>query len=248
MLEPVHSHTLVFPTKTSNMDLCSTWKPSSFLEAMQETASENCDLLGCGRDDLLRLNNAWVALRIELFMDRYPVHGENVSFLTYPKRPRHGMYPRYFVISDEKGETIGKASSIWALLDLETRKAIPSSPVNDLIPETPELPPCLPKLPPLVTPLSAEPVIAERVPVYTDLDANTHVNNARYMDWCCNALGIEEMQHSVISHFVIDYAKEITPGQLIRTELRREGNTFTFAGYEGDTLHFSIFGELQPRR
>ena len=93
-----------------------------------------------------------------------------------------------------------------------------------------------------------EPVIAERVPVYTDLDANTHVNNARYMDWCCNALGIEEMQHSVISHFVIDYAKEITPGQLIRTELRREGNTFTFAGYEGDTLHFSIFGELQPRR
>ena len=68
------------------------------------------------------------------------------------------------------------------------------------------------------------------------------------MDWCCNALGIEEMQHSVISHFVIDYAKEITLGQQIRTELRREGNAFTFAGYEGDTLHFSIFGELQPRR
>ena len=86
MLEPVHSHTLVFPTKTSNMDLCSTWKPSSLLEAMQETAAANCDLLGCGRDDLLRLNNAWVALRIEVFMNRYPVHGENVSFLTYPKR------------------------------------------------------------------------------------------------------------------------------------------------------------------
>ncbi len=247
MSQPVHSVCQAFPIKTTNMDLCSTWKPSSLLEAMQETASTNCDLLGCGRKDLLKQNNAWVALRMEIFMDRYPALGETASVLTYPKPPRHGMYPRYFVISDEHGEAIGKVSSLWALLDLETRKSISFSPVNALIPDTPELAPCLPKLPPLVAPLSSASVVSEFLPVYTDLDANRHVNNARYLDWCCNALGIETMSQYELAHFVINYEKEIIPGQRIRTELRREGSTFYFAGFEGDILHFAILGDLRLR-
>ena len=247
LTEPVHFYTRNYPVNTANMDMCSSWKASCMLEAMQETAATNSDLLGCGRQDLLKEHLAWVVLRMELYIDRYPVHSETATVMTYPKPPRHGMFPRYFILSDENGQVFARASSIWALLDLETRRSVPGASIGALIPETPELPPCLPKLPPVVSVLDAQPILEERVPVFTDLDANAHVNNVRYLDWCCNALGIDEMRRSEISHFVINFNREIVPGQKIRTDLRRICNTFTFSGYEGDEPHFHIFGELRQR-
>ena len=243
----MHSLTRQYAVQTANMDLTSSWKPSSLMEALQETAAQNSDLLGCGRLRLLEDGIVWVVLRMEVFMDRYPRLGESVSVLTYPKKPRHGMYPRYFVLTDEHEETIGRASSLWALLDLQTRKSIQSPRVMACIPDNPELAPCLPSLPPVVQVLDAEPEIGEHLPVYTDLDANTHVNNVRYIDWCCNALGIETMKDCALGHFVINFNREIVPGQTIRTEMRRDHGQFTFSGLEGDVRHFDIAGDLRPR-
>ena len=148
---------------------------------------------------------------------------------------------------DSEGREIGRASSLWTLLDLSTRKSVQSPEVAACMPDNSELVPCLPTLPPLVRPLPTDPVTGIREPLYSDLDANCHVNNIRYLDWCCDALGIPVMQQMELSHFVISFLQEIVPGQKILTELRREGERFTFSGLEGDTRHFDIAGELMPR-
>ena len=85
-------------------------------------------------------------------------------------------------------------------------------------------------------------------PVYTDLDVNGHVNNTRYMDWCCNALGIDTMKDSCLARFDVNYDVEVRPGQEVRTELRRLGEEFSFSGFEGDTRHFDVGGTLAPRK
>ncbi len=240
------SCTLTRQIVTGHVDLKNSWRASSILEFLQESAVENCIALGCGRNDLLREGLAWVVLRMEVVMDRYPELGSEVQVLTFPKHERHGMYPRYFVISDKNsGEVLGKASSVWTLLNLETRTVATSSFASSCIPDNPELVPPMDKLPPLVQPLDAESVLGTRIPTYSDLDANIHVNNVRYMDWCCDALGVSVMQNMSLSHFVVNYTQEIVPGQIIQTDLRKDGNFFTFSGSEGETQHFKIFGELK---
>ena len=246
-METQKSYTYDLTIGTAQMDLCSRWRPSSLLESLQESASLNSNALGCGRQDLLRKNMVWVLIRIEVCMDAYPVLGDRVRVLTYPKPQRHGMYPRYFVLSDpQTGRVFGRASSLWTLLDLTTRRAVNAQWVADTILPNPELEPCLP-LPGAVQELEAEPVCSIQVPQYAELDANSHVNNVRYLDWCCNTLGIPTMRESELAHFTVHYHHEIVPGQTIRTELRRDGMSFSFAGYEGETCHFAIQGGLREK-
>lgn len=246
-METKHSYTSEFVTSTHIMDFQSALRPSGLMEIMQETAGGNSDALGCGRADLLKKNMVWVLLRCQIFMDRWPTMGQTASVLTYPKQPRHGMYPRYFVVRDEQGQEIGKAFSLWTLLDIESRKSVQSPEVASSIPDNSELKPCLPGMPPMVTPLDTEPVVGLREPVYSDLDANCHVNNVRYLDWCCDALGIDVLRDMELANFAVCFLQEIVPGQKIRTELRRKDNLFSFSGTEGATRHFEISGELRPR-
>ena len=74
---------------------------------------------------------------------------------------------------------------------------------------------------------------------------NGHVNNTRYLDWCCNALGIDVMRTHEMRRFAVNYNQEILPGQEVRTVLRHDGNTFSFSGFEGDIRHFDVGGTLE---
>ncbi|MBQ7850680.1 MAG: hypothetical protein IJ343_13225, partial [Clostridia bacterium] len=84
------------------------------------------------------------------------------------------------------------------------------------------------------------------LPVYTDLDMNGHVNNTRYLDWCCNALGVETLRTMELAAFAVNYNQEILPGQEVRTELHRLADAFSFSGFEGESRHFDIGGMLRP--
>jgi len=183
---------------------------------------------------------------MEVRMTRYPKLGETVALTTVPTRSRRGIYPRYFVMKDDRDEMIGCASSLWCLLDLTDRRMAVSEEVSKGLPENRDFEPPI-GLPGAVEHLDVEPETALFVPQYTDLDVNRHVNNTKYVDWCCNALGIDLMTECALRHFRVNYNAEIRPGQQIVTELRRDGDRFSYCGREGDIRHFEIDGELMPR-
>ena len=102
-------------------------------------------------------------------------------------------------------------------------------------------------MPATVKALSGDIKAAEIVPQFTDLDINCHVNNTKYLDWCCNALGMDIMKDNCIMTFDVNYDAEILPGVELRTELTVEGDRFAFMGFAGDKRHFSIGGRLAKR-
>ena len=102
-------------------------------------------------------------------------------------------------------------------------------------------------LPGPVTEVSGAVSRSTRIPEYTDLDVNHHVNNTKYMDWCCNALGIDRMKESALRRFCLNYDMEVLPGQEINTELRLLGDSFSYCGFHGEQRSFDIGGELMPR-
>ena len=157
---------------------------------------------------------------------------------------RHLLYRRAHLFRDSTGQMIGAAQGFWVLLNLTTRAIEPNPTVDErLAVEAQNAPVCAPRA---VRPLGNMPTCGQLTPQFTEYDINGHVNNARYLDWCWNALGRDGLDGREIAGFDINYDSEILPGEVIRTELCLEGDRFTFCGFSGDKRRFGIDGILRP--
>ena len=233
--------------RTCQCDMNGAWRPGAMMETMQEVAGQHSELLGVGRNALQEKGMAWVLTRLEIEMDRYPVIGERISVETYPTPLKRWFFPRCFILRDGAEREIGRAATLWVLLDLTARRMARPDLVAGYLPDNSDLP-CPLGLPAPVTEISGT-IEQQRFPVqYTDLDANHHVNNTRYMDWCCNALGIETLQQQELAHFSLNFNTEVLPGQQVRAELHRMDSAFSYSGFVGDTRAFDIGGTLRERK
>lgn len=237
------TYTQEFRIASYQADVSARIKPSAILEIMQEMAGAHAEMLDVGRSRLLSMNLAWVLTRVEVRMERYPLSGEVISVETFPMPNRRVFFPRYFIFRDAAGNQIGCAGSMWVVLDITTRKMANAAEIASLLPDNSDL------TAPMGMPATVEEIPGEeqesfRSPVYTDLDMNGHVNNTRYLDWCCNELGIDTMRSATMKQFAVNFNQEILPGQEVRTALRREGDRFSFSGFEGDKRHFDVGGML----
>lgn len=236
-----------FILRTCNCDFQGTWRPSAILETMQEAAGAHSHLLGCGRDALLKKNTVWVLTRSEVQMQAYPRILDRVIVETFPMPNRRWFFPRYYLFKNEEGKILGHAGTLWALLDINTRKMLPPGDVAALIPDNSDL------IAPMGLPATVDAVdgaekMIHRLPCYTDLDVNQHVNNTRYADWACDALGIDTMRENCLESLIINYNAEILPNQEITLHASRSGNFYRVAGYHEDKLHFELGGKLMPRK
>ncbi len=240
------TYTETFRLLSRDCDLTASWRPGAILLAMQEAGGAHSELIGAGRNALALQNLAWVLTRIEVEMDRYPKAGESLALETFPAPVRRWFFPRYFIVRDERENEIGRAASLWVLLDLTTRRMVQPGSVAALMPDNSDLPAPL-GLPGSVNEVSGTLEEGRFLPRYTDLDYNGHVNNTRYVDWACDALGIDTMSAYEPARFTVNYNMEILPGREVRTELRRLGPDFSFCGFVDGERHFDLGGHLRPR-
>ena len=242
----VNTYDETFTLRPRDCDLNEKWRPSAILETMQDTAGAHSIHLGCGRDELIRKNMVWVIARCEVHMDRYPAAGEQITVHTFPTPTRICFFPRYYVFTDARGEMIGKAGTLWLLLDVTTRRMLPPGDVGKLIPDNKDLSVPM-NLPATVGNLQGDEFVSEYRPVYTDLDVNGHVNNTRYADWLCNTLGIDLMTEYEPEHIILNYNHEVLPGHVVTLHRILKGNEYRLSGKVGDTVAFEIGGTLRAR-
>lgn len=235
-----------FLLRTCDCDLTGQWRPGAILTAMQEAAGAHSELLGCGRDALLRDGIVWVASRAEIRMKRYPGIGERLTVETFPMPLRRWFFPRYYVFRDEAGEQIGCAGTLWLLLDWTTRKMAPPDAAARTIPDNSDLTPPM-GLPGTVEAVAGEETVSLREPMYFDLDVNQHVNNTRYADWACDALGVDCMRAYCLETLLVNYAREVRPQQKITLRAARDGLRYRVAGYHEDEMVFELGGTLRRR-
>jgi acyl-ACP thioesterase len=242
----VNTYDETFVIRPRDCDLNEKWRPSAVLETMQDVAGTHSMLLGCGRSDLVRNNIVWVLSRCELHMDRYPSVGEKITVHTFPTPTRICFFPRYYIFTDEHGKMIGKAGSLWLLLDLTTRRMLPPGDVGKLIPDNRDLSVPM-NLPATVGQLQGEEFVSEYKPVYTDIDVNGHVNNTRYADWLCNALGLDLMKEYEPAHIILNYNHEVLPEHTVVLRRILKGTEYRLSGFIGESAAFDIGGVLRKR-
>ena len=230
----------------SACDSAGVWRPSAILSALQDAASAHVDVLGSGRTLLVQEGVVWVLSRLELQMDRYPAAGETVEIETFPLPNRRWFFPRSFILRDGDGRQIGCAATLWVLMDLNTRRMAAPGSVAERLLDNSDL------VAPLAAPaaparLEGESATFTRLPAYTDLDVNGHVNNTRYADWLCDALGIDLMRDHCLRNLRINFAAEILPGQEMTLNLVRSGENFHLSGAHEGKVHFEIGGAVGER-
>ena len=229
--------------RTHDCDMGGHWKPSSILESMQEAAIAHCDSLNLGRPVLDSMGIAWVLSRCRVEMKRLPHIDETCTVSTWAMPTRHLFFPRAHAFKDAEGAIIGEAYGLWLLMDKESRKAVSNPLITAHLPI--EQNTVSVKVGGAVRHVSNSLITQQMTPQYTDFDLNGHVNNAKYMDWCWNALGAEALTGRRIAAFDVEYDREVRIGEKVRTALSRDGETFSFCGFMQDgTRCFGIRGGL----
>ena len=145
------------------------------------------------------------------------------------------------VRTEVRGKEIGTASTLWMLMNLETREAVSAEKVGIVLPDNRDMSPPMP-FPSPVSLVSAAPRICFWQAMYSDLDVNRHVNNTKYADWFCNQLGWEMLIKKEIHRMVLDYNAEVLPEQEIIFHMKQKENCCQMIGHSqmGVRLHQDI--------
>lgn len=231
------------------LDMCSvdftgSWQPGAVFRTMQEAADGHCHVLELTFERLRTLGVAWVLSRAQLHMDAYPTLGQRVTVRTWPGKTKHVFFPRYFVFEAD-GKTLGCASTLFVLMDLQARRIAPPSRLDVEMPAY-DLPAPLP-FPGNLRTLSAPAERRAYQPVYTDLDMNLHVNNTRYVDWFMNQFPVERHRRQMVSELLVHYNAEVTPDEGLALEVSQEEDVSILRGLCGDSCCFSVQGRWRSR-
>ncbi len=203
---------------------------TSIANYLQELAYQHARKLGLGYDDLKNNGRLWVLSRMRIEMLTYPVWNDEVWIETWPSGIDRLFALRDFRITGKNGRLLGKASTAWLIIDLESRRIIRPGKLHDcfssVIEEDRVFNTGLVKLD---RPAQIRFEMKHKVG-FSDLDILGHVNNVRYIEWCIDAALEYSKQRRNVAGIEINYLHEA-----------RLGNTVLIQIGEGpeEVMHFS---------
>ncbi len=210
------SHARKFTVAVDETDYRELLKPSAVLQYFQDLATAHANKLGVGYNDLLKQDKCWVISRLGYRVNKYPSLGEEISAITFPKKPRIVDVNRDYYVTDKDGNGLISGTSKWCVIGISDRNI---KKCKDLFPyEDAFFNPAEPfengnrKIKPLEE-LGVEIKRGGEFTVgITDLDRNRHMNNARYGDAVLNSCGIDELNEKKIASFDINFISELFVG------------------------------------
>lgn len=210
----------------SDTDLKQRLRLSRLFTLLQEAATDHAALLGAGSDKTLDRGLLWIVTLQEAIVHRMPAYGESVRIVTWPGKIRHLLFPRFYRIEDETGGALIEASSLWALMDRETRKA--AFPERHGINVPPVVTGNEISLPSVPRTQPAESTGTFTVP-YSYIDQNGHMNNTRYFDLAEDVIPAE-LRARPLCRVQTEYSREAILGTEITLKSERDADSFLLVG------------------
>lgn len=178
-------------------------------------SEEQSDQLNRGTDFIQSFGVTWILTNYHVMISRLPQVGETVSVTTKAQEYNKYFCYRTFWFYDEAGNELVKIESVFALMDIHTRKM--SRVTEEIIaPFESEKISKIRRFGQL-TKLDKEKPYTQlpyRVRFY-DIDSNQHVNNAIYFNWILDALGYDFLNQHQPKSITIRYEKEVSYGNQI---------------------------------
>lgn len=205
-------------------------KESALLNILQDIATLSAESLGFGPSFVFANNYAWVVLKyhIELYM---PLTNLDSIILKTEPRGVSKLYAfRDFSIFTKKGTLLGKVVSTWALIDMETRRMLPT---QKTLPMMLPFEKRLDDLEYRAIDKFEQPMYVKEFAVrFDDIDVNKHANNSNYIVWALESLPLEFRLSYNAKTIDIKFRKEISLGGSVVVESIKSDDEFC------QTVHF----------
>lgn len=174
---------------------------------MLQAATRHAEERGFGYSHMVSKNRVWVLTRMNIQLSEYPTNDKNIKVNTWVSDVNKLFTERCFSFEDEDGNFFGYARSLWASIDMETRR-----PTNVLE---------LDGLTDFKTESDCPIAIASKLTVpndlekhssftirYSDIDINKHLNSMKYIEHFVDVFPLDFYQKKEIKGFEINYMSE----------------------------------------
>jgi acyl-ACP thioesterase len=187
---------------------------ASTFDFFQEAAINHAEALGVGRDALVKTGQIWVLSRLSVVWDRRPKWREALTVRTWPRGWEKLFALRDYDIRDAAGVPVVRGRSCWIVLDMEKRRPLRPQAVMATLPANQGLD-AMDGVPPALESREDLRRAGERRALYSDVDYNGHVNNARYVQWIQDLMEPEILENCGRARLDINYLGEVKPGQAV---------------------------------
>lgn len=196
-------------------------KESILLNHLEDIASLSAESLNFGSTFALSHNYAWFLLKYRIEFYKEIKEYASIRIETEPRGVSKLYAFRDFSFYSQENELLGKATSTWALVDMDTRRIISAQ-----------------KSLPFISPFEKreDDLIYDKIEAieninytkefnvrFDDIDTNHHVNNSNYIIWALESLPYEFRLHHTPKIINIRYKKEISLGGKILSEAQHKG-------------------------
>lgn len=170
---------------------------------------------GFGLAHLNEENCTWVLSRLAVELDGLPCCHEAFTIRTWVENVYRLFTSRNFSLAGKDGRIIGYARSVWAMINLQTRKPIDLLSINGggitgyVCDE-----PCPIGKPSHIKVAATAPVHSLKAR-YSDIDMNGHVNSIRYVEHILDLFPLSMYREKRIRRFEMAYVAESYYGDLL---------------------------------
>ncbi|GFQ06646.1 palmitoyl-acyl carrier protein thioesterase chloroplastic [Phtheirospermum japonicum] len=219
------------PDKTATME--------TLMNLLQETALNHVGSAGVAgngfgatREMSIR-KLIWVVTRIYIQVEKYSSWGDVVEIDTWVDAAgKNGMRRDWIIRDYNTQQIITRATSTWVIMNRETRRLskIPDEVKKEVEPfylnraaiatENTDRD----KIEKL-TDETAEIIRAGLAPRWSDMDANQHVNNVKYIGWLLESVPINVLEDYNMKRMTLEYRRECRQSNLLESLTSMKGKT-----------------------
>ncbi len=226
-----------FVPYSSNCDLYANVNLDWIFEVVQEVAATHATVLNSSIFDLQKLGLTWVISREKIEIFKYPKWREKIHVETWARKPfRRVLVPRIIQAKNNDGELLFKATTLWAVIDLNTQRPIEPNKILDIFgfPEANNNEKFFIHKRDVIC--NDNPIISAKKPIinYSDTDFNHHVNNISYVRWALRSMPNEYRNDYIVKTVDVSWLKqtflndtvEIITSSENKNALKADGATF----------------------
>ena len=195
----------------------------ALMNILQDAADGSAIELGFGFEDCWKRGVSWVGSNYLIEINRLPKIHEKFIIETWPAEAKLWGAIRDFIVRDENGNELMRASSQWVLIDINRKrpvplakyfseyKAIEERAINIEFAKAKDF---------------ENPETEQEFKVrFDDIDINNHVNNAVYPLWATESVGTNWREKHTPKRIELWFKKEALYGQTIRVLSKFAGDT-----------------------
>jgi acyl-ACP thioesterase len=233
-----------FPVVWRDSDCYSQCQAAALLSYLQETGLAFTAEQGLSWKYLLeRYGLVWMLTRVHYTLDAPIRLGDTIQVRVW-SREAHGMGFNWDFEIFRDGERLGSALGLWMLVNAKSRNCFPVSTVEEFSKALNPYPGKKKQLHRLDLPDGLVPV-QRRMVRYSQADMNGHLNNSRYADFICDAIGMENLGGVYLSSLKISYLAECPPGTALELSVLEESDIRHVRGTgEDGTVRFEAEAKL----